>query len=63
MASTLQANYGQVVKAMAEAERYPGVSLVIGYVPCIAHGIKQGMCDAGSDAKEATATSYWPLYR
>ena len=52
-----------MVKAMAEAERYPGVSLVIGYVPCIAHGIKQGMCDAGSDAKEATATSYWPLYR
>ena len=36
VASTnLEANYGQVVKAMAEAERYPGVSLLVNYATCV----------------------------
>lgn len=58
-----QANYGQVVKSMAEAERYPGVSLVVSYATCIMQGIDGGMCNAIKDAKEATESGYWPLYR
>ena len=54
--SCLQSNFGQAVKAMAEAERYPGVSLMITYAPCAMHGIEGGMCNALDDAKEATDT-------
>lgn len=59
----LESNYGQVVKSMAEAERYPGVSLVVSYATCIMQGIDGGMCNAIKDAKEATESGYWPLYR
>ena len=37
------ANLGQTLKAMVEAENYPGPSLIIAYAPCISHGIKTGM--------------------
>ncbi len=46
----------QVVKAFAEAEKYPGVSLLLVYAPCALHGIEGGMCNALDDAKEATDT-------
>ncbi len=53
---TALAAAAQVVKAMAEAERYDGVSLVIAYSPCVMHGISGGMCHALEDTKEAVET-------
>jgi pyruvate-ferredoxin/flavodoxin oxidoreductase len=55
------ANPTQTVKAMAEAERHEGVSLIIAYSPCIAHGIE--MATQMSHQKEAADSGYWPLYR
>ena len=51
----------QTVKALAEADTYPGPSLLIAYSHCIAHGIemKKGM----EQQKLAVDTGYWPLYR
>ena len=46
------ADYNQTVKAIAEAEAYPGPSLVIGYAPCINHGIKGGMKIAQTEEKK-----------
>ncbi|GFR48672.1 hypothetical protein Agub_g10627 [Astrephomene gubernaculifera] len=60
---SLHASYGQVVKAMTEAERYPGVSLLLCYAPCIMHGMTGGMCNAIDESKMAVETGYWPLYR
>ncbi len=53
----------QVVKSMMEAEKHPGVSLVLCYSPCIMHGISSGMCSAIDESKQAVETGYWPLYR
>jgi pyruvate-ferredoxin/flavodoxin oxidoreductase len=55
------ANNTQTVKAFAEAEAYPGTSLIIAYSQCIAHGIdmETGM----SHQKEAVESGYWPLFR
>ncbi|KXZ51159.1 hypothetical protein GPECTOR_13g646 [Gonium pectorale] len=61
--TSLQANYGQVVRAMTQAERYPGVSLLLCYAPCMLHGISGGMCNAIDESKLAVETGYWPLYR
>ncbi len=55
------ANPTQTVKTLAEAEAHRGVSLVIAYSPCIAHGID--MTKQLSHQKLATDTGYWPLYR
>ncbi len=55
------ANLTQTVKTIAEAEAYEGVSLIIAYSPCIAHGID--MTEQLSHQKLATETGYWPLYR
>jgi pyruvate-ferredoxin/flavodoxin oxidoreductase len=55
------ANLTQTVKTLAEAEAHRGVSLVIAYSPCIAHGID--MTKQLSHQKLATDTGYWPLYR
>ena len=55
------ANPTQTVKTMAEAEAHKGVSLIIAYSPCIAHGID--MKHQLSHQKLATETGYWPLYR
>jgi pyruvate-ferredoxin/flavodoxin oxidoreductase len=57
----LGANMNQVVKAMQEAEAYPGPSLVIAYAPCINHGID--MSRAIEEEKRAVSSGYWPLYR
>ena len=40
---SMGADFNQTVKAIAEAEAYPGPSLIIAYAPCINHGIKKGM--------------------
>ncbi|MGY3766625.1 pyruvate:ferredoxin (flavodoxin) oxidoreductase [Vagococcus vulneris] len=60
---SLNANPAQTIKAIAEAEAYPGPSLIIGFVPCINHGIKGGMSHAIDFSKEAVESGYWPLYR
>ncbi|HVS85405.1 MAG TPA: pyruvate:ferredoxin (flavodoxin) oxidoreductase, partial [Gaiellaceae bacterium] len=57
----LGADNPQTVKALAEAESYPGPSLVIAYSHCIAHGIE--MATAMAHQKEAADSGYWPLYR
>ena len=55
------ANMTQVVKAFAEAEAYPGTSLIIAFSPCIAHGID--MSTQMQHQKAAAESGYWPLYR
>ncbi|MCU0237413.1 MAG: thiamine pyrophosphate-dependent enzyme, partial [Acidobacteria bacterium] len=55
------ANMNQVVKAMLEAEAYPGPAIVIAYSPCIMHGIDMGF--SSEEAKKAVQSGYWPLYR
>ncbi len=57
----LGADNPQTVKAFAEAEAYPGVSLIIAYSTCIAHGID--METSMGHQKEAVDSGYWPLYR
>ncbi|NMB25329.1 MAG: pyruvate:ferredoxin (flavodoxin) oxidoreductase [Firmicutes bacterium] len=55
------ANMNQLMRALTEAERYKGPSLVIAYSPCINHGINMTNSQAG--IKEAVESGYWPLYR
>ncbi len=57
------ANKQQLLKAMVEAESYPGPSLILAYSPCINHGIKKGMGHSQLETKLAVACGYWPLYR
>ena len=57
------ADYNQAVKALAEAEAYPGPSLVIAYAPCINHGIKKGMAKAMTEEELAVKAGYWHLFR
>ena len=57
------ADKNQVLKAIAEAEAYKGPSLIIGYAPCINHGIKIGMSNSQLEAKKATECGYWSMYR
>ena len=53
----------QTVKALAEAEAYPGPSLIITYAPCINHGIKKGMNKAQTEEKLALECGYWNNFR
>ena len=53
----------QTVKALAEAEAYPGPSLIIAYAPCINHGIKKGMNKAQTEEKLALECGYWNNFR
>ena len=57
------ANKNQLMKALSEAEAYPGPSLVICYAPCINHGIKAGMGKSQEEQALAVNSGYWPLYR
>ena len=57
------ANPAQLVKALVEAERYHGPSLVIGYAPCINHGIRGGMSGAQTEIKKAVDAGYWHMFR
>lgn len=58
----LGANPSQAVKVIQEAESYPGPSLIIGYAPCINHGIKGGMGQTQLQQKRAVEAGYWNLY-
>ena len=53
----------QMLKAMKEAESYPGPSILIAYSPCISHGISGGLYNSQMQAKTAVEVGYWPLYR
>ncbi|MDD6692150.1 MAG: thiamine pyrophosphate-dependent enzyme, partial [Lachnospiraceae bacterium] len=60
---SMGADRNQCIKAIAEAEAYPGPSLVIGYAPCINHGIRKGMSKAQDEEKLAVDTGYYNLFR
>lgn len=60
---SMGANKNQVVKALLEAEAYPGPSLIIAYAPCINQGIRKGMGKSQEEGKLAVESGYWPLYR
>ena len=57
------ANPAQTIKAIAEAEAYPGPSLIIGYAPCEMHSIKGGMTNCQAEMKKAVDCGYWNLFR
>lgn len=57
------ADKNQTLKAIAEAEAYPGPSLIIAYAPCINHGLRSGMGDSQLEAKRAVDCGYWAIYR
>ena len=57
------ADPAQTLKAIREAEAYPGPSLVIAYCPCIEHGMKCGMGLSQLEEKKAVECGYWHLYR
>ena len=57
------ADYNQCLKAILEAESYHGPSIIIGYAPCINHGIAGGMSIAQSEEKKAVQAGYWHLFR
>lgn len=57
------ANMMQTIKAINEAEKYKGPSLIIAYAPCINHGIKSGMGTSIMEEKKAVESGYWHLYR
>ena len=59
----LGADYNQAVKAISEAEAYHGPSLVIGYAPCINHGLRVGMGKSLLEAKNAVLAGYWHTFR
>ena len=58
----LGANPAQAVKVIAEAEAYPGPSLIIGYSPCELHGVKGGMNHCQDEMKAAVKSGYWNLF-
>ncbi|MDD4121976.1 MAG: pyruvate:ferredoxin (flavodoxin) oxidoreductase [Eubacteriales bacterium] len=57
------ADKNQFMKAVIEAEKYNGPSIIIAYAPCINHGIKKGMGKAQENIKDAVEAGYWHLYR
>ena len=59
----MSANPAQLLKAITEAEAYPGPSLIIAYAPCINHGIKGGMGISQLEEKRAVEAGYWHTYR
>lgn len=56
-------NMTQAIKAITEAEAYPGPSLIIAYAPCINHGLTVGMGKSIEEEKRAVEAGYWHLYR
>ncbi len=58
------ADMNQLLKALTEAEAYPGPSLIIGYAPCEMHGIKKGgMQNCQLEMKKAVESGYWNMFR
>ena len=60
---SMGASQAQTMKAIKEAEAYPGPSLIIAYSPCIAHGLRKGMHQVQEEEKMAVASGYWTTYR
>ena len=60
---SMGADFNQTVKVIAEAEAYPGPSLIIAYAPCINHGIKKGMSKAQTEEELAVKCGYWHNFR
>ncbi|HOL18547.1 MAG TPA: thiamine pyrophosphate-dependent enzyme, partial [Bacillota bacterium] len=58
---SMGANKNQLMKALVEAESYPGPSLILAYSPCINHGINMSLSQR--EEKLAVESGYWPLYR
>ncbi|MFN8208824.1 MAG: pyruvate:ferredoxin (flavodoxin) oxidoreductase [Bacteroidales bacterium] len=57
------ASQAQYLKALREAEAYPGPSLIIAYSPCINHGIRSGMGKTQAQQEIAVRAGYWTMYR
>jgi pyruvate-ferredoxin/flavodoxin oxidoreductase len=57
------ANHNQYLKAIREAEAFPGPSVIIAYSPCIAHGLRNGMGKTQEQTKLAVEAGYWHMYR
>ena len=57
------ANQSQYLKALKEAEAFPGPSLLIAYSPCINHGLRASMGKTQEEEKKAVECGYWHLYR
>lgn len=57
------ANQSQYLKALREAEAYPGPSIIIAYSPCISHGLRAGMGNTQDEEKRAVESGYWSLFR
>ena len=57
------ADQNQTIKAITEAEAYPGPSLIIGYAPCEMHSIKGGMVNCQAEMKKAVDCGYWNMFR
>lgn len=60
---SMGANKNQTLKAILEAEKYPGPSVIICYAPCINQGIRKGMGKSQLEGKLAVESGYWPMYR
>jgi pyruvate-ferredoxin/flavodoxin oxidoreductase len=60
---SMGASQSQYLKAVREAEAYPGPSMIIAYAPCINHGLRAGMGKSQSQGKFAVESGYWHLYR
>ena len=57
------ADANQTMKALSEAEAYPGPSIVIAYAPCEMHGVKGGMANSQVEMKRAVEAGYWQMFR
>jgi pyruvate-ferredoxin/flavodoxin oxidoreductase len=57
------ADKNQFMKAIQEAEKYDGPSLIICYAPCINHGLKEGMGRTQANVAQAVEAGYWHLWR
>lgn len=57
------ASQNQFLKALREAEAYPGPSIIIAYATCINHGLRSGMNKSQEEMKRAVEAGYWQLYR
>jgi len=57
------ASQNQYLKALREAEAYPGPSIIIAYAPCINHGLRASMGKTQEEEKKAVECGYWSLYR
>ena len=57
------ADQAQCLKAICEAEAYPGPSIIIAYAPCINHGLKKGMGKSQAEEEAAVKCGYWHLWR